>query len=71
MKNLLKRFFPKRMPEADLNSESVKASTYYLKVKFPGLQVGERQTLLNYVAHGFAMGVRWKEDQIGARHGKY
>lgn len=65
MKKLFKRIFLKRMLEADLNGEAIRAAGFYIK-KAGAVPLKEKQDMLNYVAHGFYMGVRWMEDQNGA-----
>jgi hypothetical protein len=60
-----KKISAKRMEEADLNRESANAATYYVRKACKGMPLVEEQNALNFVAHGFSMGVRWKEEQIG------
>lgn len=69
MKKFFKRIFLKRMPEADLNKEASSAATFYLK-KNPLAPSIEKHNMLNYTAHGFYMGARWYEKQLGAKRGK-
>lgn len=62
----LKRIFARRMEEADLNKQSLDAAEHYLSKKGgTGVPLDERMRMLNYTAHGFFMGVRWKEEKLG------
>lgn len=56
----------KRVPEADLNKEAATAAAYYIQEKMKGAPMHDRIQATNYVAHGFYMGYRKKEEQIGA-----
>lgn len=54
-----------RMQEAELNAESANAATFYMDMmKLNHLGMAERQEVLNYIATGFAMGVRWHETKV-------
>ncbi len=68
---LLKRLFLKRMEEADLNRESANAAAHYLKrINGKILPLKDQQDIVNYSAAGFYMGIRWHEEQMGAKSGK-
>lgn len=67
MKKLLDRVFPERMRESDLNGESVKAAAEYIEKKHKSvpMDIVERTKITRWLAHGFYMGVRFKESQLG------
>lgn len=69
MKKLKKRIFLKRMTDADLNRESINAANHYIKKRASGAPLTEKTAMLNYTAHGFGMGIRWMEEQLGAKNG--
>lgn len=54
-----------RMEDVDLNSEAAKAATYYMeKTGLMYLSMDEKQKVVNYVAIGFSIGVRWHESEM-------
>lgn len=67
--NFWKRFFIKKMKEEDLNAESSKAAEFYLRTLGTGVPQDVRQSVYNYTAHGFYMGVRWQEEKMGMKKG--
>lgn len=70
MKLLLKKLFLKRKEEADLNKDSINAANFYIKNKLQGAPLIEKTNATNYVAHGFYMGYRKLEEELGVKNGK-
>lgn len=60
----IKRLFARRMDEADVNRESIKAAEYYCK-QTGQMHLADKQRIINWVAHGFSVGLRWHEEQMG------
>lgn len=50
-----------RMEDVDLNARSIDAGAHYVKEKFAGAPIEERQLALNIASQAFGMGVRWCE----------
>ncbi len=54
------------MGEADLNKESCNAANYYMK-QAGAVPLVEKTNMLNYTAHGFFMGYRKCEEDLGIK----
>ena len=54
----------KAMDELELNAEAIKAANHYVATKADGAPLTEKTLILNSVAHGLFMAVRWHEEQI-------
>lgn len=60
----IKRLLYKRTPDADLNAESSRAGSFYMrKTGLTNLEPVDRQRILNAAAAGFHMGWR-KHEQV-------
>lgn len=54
-----------RIEDADINMEAANAANYYIqKLGLHHLSMEVRQQMLNHLATGFAMGVRWHETKV-------
>lgn len=57
------------MKEVDLNKESAMAGSHFLASSgAKTLPLKDQQDLVNHVATGFFMGVRWHEQQMGVKN---
>ena len=60
----IKRLLVKRLTDADLHAESSNAAAFYMK-KQPKLAMVDQQRMANNIAHGFYMGYRKAEEDLG------
>jgi hypothetical protein len=65
MKEFLMKALAKKIDEAELNREAIKAATHYLKKMGTHLKLFDQQNMVNQVAHGFHIGWKAAEDYHG------
>lgn len=64
---LKRRVLGRQKLEADLISTAANAAMQYVKERGEGLNLLDQQNMINQVAHGFYMGYRAAESNLGAR----
>lgn len=56
----------KKLPEVELNKKAIDAGSFYISKMYKGAPLVEQQLVLNAISHGFFMGWRKHEEEMGA-----